>query len=132
MRTLYPVLLAVALASGLLGCRAGGGGETGDDAPPIDAAVDAPGPGCWALSPRTVAPETFVGPTGLQNRLFALIDGAQTKLDVSMYLFTATAIADRLIAAKNRGVAVRVLFDPDHLGNANVRTRLTNVGVNDR
>ncbi|MBA3817923.1 MAG: hypothetical protein H0X17_03455 [Deltaproteobacteria bacterium] len=130
MRTLYPVVIALVL--GLLGCRAGGGGETGDDAPPIDAAADAPGPGCWALSPRTVPPEPFVGPTGLQNRLFALIDGAQTQIDVSMYLFTATAIADRLIAAKNRGVAVRVLFDPDHEGNANVRTRLTSGGVTHR
>jgi phosphatidylserine/phosphatidylglycerophosphate/cardiolipin synthase-like enzyme len=84
------------------------------------------------LSPRTVAPETFVGPTGLQTRLFALIDGAQDSIDVAMYLFTVTALADRLIAAKNRGVAVRVLFDPDHEGNASVRTRLTSAGVMNR
>jgi phosphatidylserine/phosphatidylglycerophosphate/cardiolipin synthase-like enzyme len=101
----------------------------GDDAPPADAAPDAPGPGCWGLSPRTTPAEAFVGPTGLQNRLNAIIDGAQTSLDVQMYLFTVQALADRLIAAKNRGVAVRVLLDPDHEGNATVRTKLTQASV---
>jgi len=129
MRALYVSLIALLLAGG---CRAGGNEQMGDDAPPADAAVDAPGPGCWAQSPRSVAPEAFVGPTGLQNRLASLIDGAQQSIDVSIYLFTVTSIADRLVAAKNRGVAVRVLFDPDHLGNANVRDRLTSANVPNR
>src|SRR5687767_15690172 len=98
------------VAVGLIGC--GAPANEGDDAPPPDAAPDAPGPGCYGLSPRSTPAETFVGPTGLQTRLNALIDGAQTKLDVSMYLFTVTSIADRIIAAKNRGVAVRVSLDP--------------------
>lgn len=84
------------------------------------------------MSPRTVTPEAFAGPTGVQSRLFALIDGAQTSIDLQIYLFTHTGIADRLIAAKNRGVAVRVLFDPDHTGNANVRGRLTSASVPNR
>ena len=103
----------------------------GDDAP-ADAAPDAPGPGCWGLSPRMPPAEAFVGPTGLQARMTGLIDGAQTTLDVQMYLFTVTAIADRIIAAKNRGVAVRVILDPDHEGNANVRTKLTSAAVPNR
>jgi cardiolipin synthase A/B len=111
----------------------GGGNETmGDDAPPPDAAPDAPGPGCWGLSPRMPAAEAFVGPTGLQTRITQLIDGATQTLDVQMYLFTVTAIADRIIAAKNRGVSVRVIFDPDHEGNANVRTKLTTANVPNR
>lgn len=100
----------------------------GDDAP-ADAAPDAPGPGCWGLSPRLTPPEAFVGPTGLQTRLNGLIDGAQQTLDVQMYLFTMTALADRIIAAKNRGVMVRVILDPDHEGNANVRSKLMGAAV---
>lgn len=118
----------VALAILATGCRGGDPGAQGDDAPP-DAAPDAPGPGCWGLSPRTVTPETFVGPTGLQQRMTQLIDGAQQTLDVQMYLFTVTALADRIIAANNRGVAVRVILDPDHEGNVNVRNRLQNASV---
>jgi len=100
----------------------------GDDGP-ADAAPDAPGPGCWGLSPRMTPAEAFVGPTGLQNRLNALIDGAQQTLDVQMYLFTVTSLADRIIAAKNRGVAVRVILDPDHAGNDTVRSKLVGASV---
>lgn len=122
MRSLY---LALAL---VIGC--GSPSEmTGDDGPPADAAPDAPGPGCWGLSPRTTPAEAFVAPTGVMNRMTALIDSAQTKLDIQMYLFTVTAIADRVIAAKNRGVAVRVLLDPDHEGNATVRSKLMTASV---
>src|SRR5687767_11450782 len=121
----------VLIASLLTACGGGNEMNTGDDAP-TDAAPDAPGPGCWGLSPRMPAAEAFVGPTGLQTRITQLIDGATQTLDVQMYLFTFTAIADRIIAAKNRGVNVRVIFDPDHDGNANVRTKLTQASVPNR
>ncbi len=120
----YTLLVALALA----GCGSSNAMQTGDDTP-IDAAPDAPGPGCWGLSPRTTPAESFVGPTGLQTRLTQLIDGAQQKLDVQMYLFTVTALADRIVAAKNRGVAVRVILDPDEAGNANVRTKLVQASI---
>jgi phosphatidylserine/phosphatidylglycerophosphate/cardiolipin synthase-like enzyme len=100
----------------------------------VDAAVvlpDAPdGTGCTALTPRTQPPEAFIGPTGLEARMGALIDGAKSTLDVQMYLFTVDALANKLIAAKNRGVAVRLLLDPDHEGNLNVEPALTSGGVN--
>lgn len=122
----YLVVLALAVVA----CR-GPADEmgTGDDAPPADAAPDAPGPGCWGMSPRMVTPETFVGPSGLSSRIASLIDGAQDTLDVQMYLFTVTSIADRIIAAKNRGVAVRVILDPDHEGNVTVRNKLKQAQV---
>jgi phosphatidylserine/phosphatidylglycerophosphate/cardiolipin synthase-like enzyme len=97
-----------------------------DDGPGVDAN---PGVGCTALAPRSVEPELFVAPVGLQARITGFIDGAQQTLDVQMYLFTVTAIADRIVAAKQRGVAVRVLLDPDHAGNANARSKLTAGGV---
>ncbi len=101
---------------------------TGDDTTTPDGGVD-PGPGCSDLSPRTVELEAFVAPVGYQNRVDAFIDGAHDTLDVQMYLFTVTAISDRIVAAKNRGVVVRVLLDPDEAGNANVRSRLTAAAV---
>jgi phosphatidylserine/phosphatidylglycerophosphate/cardiolipin synthase-like enzyme len=124
--------VAVAVPTGAGACRAP---EAADDepGPAADAGADAAeGPGCSARSPRTVMPETFVGPTGLQARLTGLIDGAQSSLDVAMYLFTVNSLADRIIAAKNRGVAVRVMLDPDHPGNDSIRARLVQAGVPNR
>ncbi len=90
-----------------------------------DARPDSPeGVGCTATSPRTVPPETFLGPVGLQQRMIDLFDSAQRSIDLNMYLFTVRPIADRLIAAKQRGVAVRVILDPDHDGNHTVRGAL--------
>ena len=104
-------------------------GKSGDDAP-ADAAPDAvDGVGCTALTPRTVPLEAFVGPTGLQQRMTTLIDSAQSTLDVQMYLFTVKPLADRIAAAKQRGVAVRVILDPDEAGNAAVEPILTSGGV---
>jgi phosphatidylserine/phosphatidylglycerophosphate/cardiolipin synthase-like enzyme len=101
----------------------------GDDDPTPDAPVDPPGPGCSAMSPRDVEPEAFVAPSGLQNRITGFIDGAQQTLDVQMYLFTVSAIRTRIIAAHDRGVAVRVLLDPDHEGNTTTRAQLSGAGV---
>ncbi len=119
------VLLALALAA----CRPES--NAGDD---IDAAVPAPdapdGTGCTALTPRSTPVESFIGPTGLEARMAALIDGAQSTLDIQMYLFTVDSLADKVVAAKNRGVTVRVLLDPDHEGNINVKPTLTAGGVN--
>jgi hypothetical protein len=98
MRLLSGIIIALAVGCG------SPGSNMGDDAP-VDAAPDAPGPGCWGLSERSVPAEAFVAPTGVQNRLNALIDGATQTLDIQMYLFTVTSLADRVIAAKNRGVA---------------------------
>lgn len=118
----YVVLAVLSLAA----CRGEGSGSDVDAQMP-----DAPdGTGCTALTPRSQAPEAFIGPTGLEARMAALIDGAQSTLDVQMYLFTVDALADKLVAAHQRGVALRVLLDPDHEGNLNVTPALTAGGVN--
>jgi phosphatidylserine/phosphatidylglycerophosphate/cardiolipin synthase-like enzyme len=101
-----------------------------DDQPTPDAAPDAPdGVGCTTTTPRTTPPETFVGPDGLQDRIGTLIDSAQASLDVQMYLFTVKPLAQKIVDAKARGVAVRVILDPDEAGNANVTPMLTSGGV---
>lgn len=118
----YVVLAVLSLAA----CRGEGSGSDVDAQMP-----DAPdGTGCTALTPRSQAPEAFIGPTGLEARMAALIDGAQSTLDVQMYLFTVDTLADKLVAAHQRGVALRVLLDPDHEGNLNVTPALTAGGVN--
>ncbi len=107
----------------LAGCR--------DDAASDDVVTpDAtPQVGCSADDPRTPATQVFVGPSGLEQRIGAFIDGATSTLDVQMYLFTVDELADKMIAADQRGVAVRVLLDPDHEGNPGVRAALTAAGV---
>lgn len=103
--------------------------EGGDDSP-NDAGPDAvDGVGCTALTPRSVPLEAFVGPTGLQARISSVIDSAQTSLDVQMYLFTVKPLADRIVAAKQRGVDVRVILDPGSPGNAAVEPILMSGGV---
>lgn len=101
----------------------------GVDAPAPDAAALDGGVGCAPTDPRTPPTTAFVAPQGFEARVASFLDGAATSLDVQMYLFTVDALADRVIAAKDRGVAVRVLLDPDHAGNADVRARLQAAGV---
>ncbi|MBL9018695.1 MAG: hypothetical protein JNL83_31205 [Myxococcales bacterium] len=104
--------------------------EGGDDQPATDAAPDGVnGVGCTAMAPRAVPVEAFVGPTGLQARMTALIDSAKTSLDVHMYLWTVKPLADRIVAAKQRGVAVRVILDPGSPGNEAVKPIFAAGGV---
>jgi phosphatidylserine/phosphatidylglycerophosphate/cardiolipin synthase-like enzyme len=71
--------------------------------------------GCTPTAARTQPPTVFVGPTSWQQSIEAAIDSAAGTLDVQMYLFTVTDIAQHIIAAHQRGVAVRVLLDPPRL-----------------
>ncbi|MBP9203825.1 MAG: hypothetical protein KBG28_07690 [Kofleriaceae bacterium] len=124
------VLVALALAAGLVGggCSGDDGGGASADAGPggADAAGD---PTCSPTGARAQAPEVFVGPTGLEARLLAAIGSATTSLDIMMYLFTLDQLADAVIAAHRRGVAVRVLLDPEHAGNVDTRAALMAAGV---
>jgi phosphatidylserine/phosphatidylglycerophosphate/cardiolipin synthase-like enzyme len=120
--------LVVAALTLLAGCRTD---NSADDTTDGGTTVDAPdGTGCTTLTPRTQPLETFVGPTGLQSRMAALIDGAKTSIDIQMYLWTVKDLATRLVNAKQRGVEIRVILDPDELGNNNVEPIFTSGGVN--
>lgn len=122
----WSVVVAALVAALAMGCRTDESGETTDGGFP-----DGPdGTGCTALTPREQPVESFIGPTGLEARMGTLLDGAKSSLDIQMYLFTVKAIATKIVAAKNRGVTVRVLLDPDHEGNVNVTPTLTQGGVN--
>jgi phosphatidylserine/phosphatidylglycerophosphate/cardiolipin synthase-like enzyme len=73
--------------------------------------------GCSPTEPRTATPELFIGPDAWEQNIEAAIDSAKSSLDVQMYLFTVTGIADHLIAAQQRGVALRVLLDSTQAAN---------------
>ncbi len=48
---------------------------------------------------------------GVRDRLVAEINKAQSSIDIAIYSFTADAIREALIAARDRGVAIRVIAD---------------------
>jgi len=61
-----------------------------------------------------------------KDEVVALLASAQTSLDLEVYAFSYVELADELISAQARGVAVRVLLEPN-LGtdNANLQTAET-------
>ncbi len=122
----YVLLVTVAFAAVLPACR------TDENAGDVDSGMTGDGPdgtGCTALTPRTQDVESFVMPQGFEAKMSGLIDGAQSSIDIQMYLWTSTSLANKVVAAKQRGVAVRILLDPDHAGNDNVKPILTSGGV---
>ena len=136
-RQLLPSLLAVlSLTLYAAGCRGAstGGSDDPDAAEPMpDSAVSdvdaAPQIGCDPYEPRLGTTSTFIGPSGLEARLLGMFDSAQDELFVMMYVSTQESFSDRLIAAHQRGVDVRVLLDGDHPGNGDARSSLMSAGV---
>lgn len=65
--------------------------------------------------------ELYMGPTALgapddvDDVIRRFIDGAQATLDVAVQEIDSTAVAERIIAAKQRGVRVRVILEGDYL-----------------
>jgi phosphatidylserine/phosphatidylglycerophosphate/cardiolipin synthase-like enzyme len=58
------------------------------------------------------AVEVAFAPTdGIENRIIAALNSAESSVRVAMFTFTSAPLAQALIAAKNRGVAVEVLLD---------------------
>lgn len=57
--------------------------------------------------------KSYFSPTdrATDNVILPLIDGATRTLDIAMFYFTSQTISDRLVAAKQRGVAVRMILD---------------------
>lgn len=117
-----------ALAMLLAACGPGGASDDDDDedAGTTDAAV------CDYTTPRTQAPDLLVGPgagSTLESRVLLEIDRAGGSIDVHMYTFTLDNIANRLIAAQQRGVPVRVILDDSQSGAAETRAQLEAGGV---
>lgn len=125
------ILAALALlASGAAGCGGDDGGDGGGDGG-IDAGVDAIA--CDPTTARPLAPEVLVGPgsggAALEERVVAALDAATASIDVQMYAFTVDRVASRLVAARGRGLAVRVILDGNQVGVAETRSQLEAGGV---
>jgi len=127
MRLLNGFLALVVCA----GCSAGvagasvssssGGTESSSGA--VDAGVPDAG-----LATTTVD-QVFITPAAGRGWLLDAINGAQTSIDVAMYILSDNDSENALAAAARRGVAVRVVLDPDQAINASARSLLTNAGA---
>jgi hypothetical protein len=69
--------------------------------------------GIFSTVPVSPTPtEVFFSPNaGTSARIVQEINQAQSTIDIAIYSFTRDEIADALIAAKNRGVTIRILAD---------------------
>lgn len=119
-------ILAGLAAAVLLACSSS---DPKESAPPVvapvaDAAVapvDAPvtnKPECDPFETREGAVDFVVGPTDLEETLLAAIAGAKSSLDLEIGEIEGKPVLQALAAAKTRGVAVRVVLDAAHLGDA--------------
>jgi cardiolipin synthase len=96
---------------------------------PDDASV--PTKSCDPIEARAVDPEIFIGPTGLKEKLVALIGSAKTTLDVLIYEIDDADVIAALVAAQKRGVAVRMVIDRNNQGTAKATLTAGGVAVHD-
>ncbi len=71
---------------------------------------------------------------GSEARIVGLVESANESVDVELYQFSYTPLMDALVAAKERGVRVRVILEPrlDGKDNLNAMARLKGEGVDAR
>ncbi len=79
------------------------------------------------------ASEVYFSPSGgIRQRLVRAIEGSQRSIDIAVYSFTASELAEALYAAKARGVRIRVLVDRERAeaGGSGIRgLRLNGLAV---
>ena len=63
--------------------------------------------------------ETVFSPEA-EDEIIGILRGANESLDVEMYLFNYRGLADELVKAKARGIAVRVILEPRLTGTENL------------
>ena len=116
-------LLVVALAVVVLSRRVE---EPRIGAPPT------PAVGGWYEVLFTAPQRTGTPPSGsagrLDERLVGLIDGARRSVEIAAYDFGLESVAEALVSAKARGVAVRVVTDTDNLDSAAIK-RIQAAGI---
>ena len=68
---------------------------------------------------------------GVRSRLIAEIARAQSTIDIAIYSFTADDLSAALIAARNRGVAIRIIADASQAGGSGSEiAKLEGLGFN--
>lgn len=89
----------------------------------------------WAGMPaRLTCPRLVLSPADARTRVLGLIASATSTLDLEIYYLADTGVRTAVIAAKNRGVAVRVILaDPGEVSdNTATQAALTAAGVSAR
>ncbi|MBN1121624.1 MAG: phospholipase [Anaerolineae bacterium] len=128
------IMLGAIILLGLTGCGLAGG-ETGGILNAAEDVAAAPSPtvpmpggiltpeveepaasdNLWAVYfTDPVIPFDDVTTGGIEENLIWLIDNAQYSIDAAMFEFNLQNVADALIAAHNRGVQVRIVYDDEH------------------
>jgi phosphatidylserine/phosphatidylglycerophosphate/cardiolipin synthase-like enzyme len=76
------------------------------------------------FSDGTTVVESYFSPTDgpVENAVIPFIDAATESLDIAMFFFTSEAIGAAVLAAKTRGVAVRLVIDAGGAANAYSQT----------
>ena len=86
----------------------------------------------WAgTTPTLSCPRLVISPADARTRVLGLIAAARTSLDVEVYYIADVGVRTAIVAAKNRGVAVRVILaDPaEATDNSTTASALKTAGV---
>lgn len=86
---------------------------------------------CDPLAARTPAPELLIGPTQFESKINALIAAETASIDILIYEIDTTSILDSLVAAKKRGVAVRLVIDRNESADAKATLKAAGVDYHD-
>jgi phosphatidylserine/phosphatidylglycerophosphate/cardiolipin synthase-like enzyme len=98
--------------------------DVGDDAGPIVRSCD-------PMTARAPAPQLLIGPTQFESNIDKLIAAEQTSIDVLIYEIDTKSIIDALVAAKKRGVKVRLVIDRNESAPAKATLKGAGIEVHD-
>lgn len=125
-------MIRAAAAVVLALAAAGAGYAAGGAAAPRSASVDIPAQTVSAPPAGSVRVVYSLDRKQNDKEIIALIDAAKSRIYFAMYEFTLRDIADALVAAKKRGVAVAGLVDAGESAksyNKPIIAELTNAGI---
>jgi phosphatidylserine/phosphatidylglycerophosphate/cardiolipin synthase-like enzyme len=81
------------------------------------------------LPAATLAAEVYFSPDGgIRRQLLHAIQDSHQQIDVAVYQMTAAELAQALVAAKGRGVRIRVLTDQETAGSDGLAMRILRAG----
>jgi len=126
--TLAVVLVAVL---GVLGLYPFEEPQAAETRPPVSGGEEiGASEGSWAVYfTDPVIPFDDVTTGGLEDNLLFLINNAQSTIDAAMFEFNLQNVADALIAAHQRGVQVRIVYDNEHTEEDPQMEQLIKAGI---
>jgi phosphatidylserine/phosphatidylglycerophosphate/cardiolipin synthase-like enzyme len=86
---------------------------------------------CDPMTARNPAPKLLIGPTQFEKNIVAMIAAEKTSIDVLIYEIDTKSILDALIAAKARGVAVRLVIERGESAPAKSTLKAAGVAYHD-